>query len=308
MLIRVSAQASTSGEQRALALLADPTRKPIVALCGAGLSTDSGIPDYRGPKTRRLARQPIRFASFVGDPTARRRYWARAMLGWPRVRDANPNRGHRALAGLEASGHLAGGITQNVDGLAQRAGAKRVIELHGSLHDVGCLACDYACTRQALQVALERQNPGFTQRAAVYAARPNPDGDVELPDELLTGFRVVDCPSCGGPLKPKVVYFGESVPAERVHSAYAWVDAAGALLVLGSSLTVFSGYRFVRRAHERKIPVVIVNRGPTRGDPLAAVKLDTGISSFLPVLSAQLDRVEARSRLTGPAAPHPAHR
>ena len=255
-----------------------------VVLSGAGLSTDSGIPDYRGPKTRRLARAPVRFSTFVDDLHARRRYWARAMIGWSTIADARPNAGHQALAALEADGRIVGSITQNVDGLAQRAGAERVIELHGSLHEVGCLACDYGCSRAELQAKLEALNAELIDDLRQFASRPNPDGDAEIPDDAIRRVQTIDCPRCGGALKPKVVYFGESVPAPRVDRAYAWVDRARALLVVGSSLAVFSGYRFVRRAHARGLPVVIVNRGPTRGDPLATLKIDAGLSSFLPWL------------------------
>ncbi len=257
-------------------------RRGLVALCGAGMSTDSGIPDYRGEKTRRLARQPMRGETFLRDPEARRRYWARAIVGWPRMRDAQPNAAHRALARLEDEGALLGTITQNVDGLHHRAGAREIVELHGALREVACLHCGQRRDRSALQAELDALNPELERGARQGAWPLNPDGDAELPEALVAATRVVDCAACGGPLKPCVVYFGESVPAARVARAYAMLDRAEALLVLGSSLAVFSGYRFVRRARERDLPVVIVNRGPTRGDPLASVKVDAGLGDFLP--------------------------
>jgi NAD-dependent SIR2 family protein deacetylase len=249
----------------------------VAVLTGAGVSTDSGIPDYRGPETARRARNPVRFAQFVGDAGWRQRYWARATVGWRRVADATPNHGHRALA--EMAPRLVGLITQNVDGLHQAAGSLDVNELHGSLHRVVCLACGTREPRAELQERLELANPGFATRAVEVA----PDGDAELDD--VASFRVVDCLCCGGPLKPDVVFFGESVPRDRVERGYAAVEAADALLVAGSSLTVFSGYRFVKRAHALGRPVVIATLGPTRGDALAAVKLDAPLGEVLPALS-----------------------
>ena len=259
-------------------------RGPIAVLTGAGCSTESGIPDYRGEGTLRRARAPVRFATFLADPQARRRYWARSVIGWPRLAQARPNLAHRALADLEARGRVTGVLTQNVDRLHHAAGSQRVIELHGALHQVRCLACGRLEDRQALQARLLAANPAFAHRAAAL----NPDGDAELPDAHVADFAVATCEACGGDLKPDVVFFGESVPRARVEAAYRWVDDSAALLVLGSSLTVLSGLRFVRRAHAAGRPIVIVNQGETRGDALAALKLPGRLAQVLPDLAARL--------------------
>ena len=254
--------------------------RPLVVLTGAGLSTDSGIPDYRGPGSP--ARTPMTYQEFVSGPTARQRYWARSHLGWSRMGRAEPNAGHRALAALDPE--LL--ITQNVDGLHEAAGSRRLVALHGRIAEVICLDCRAISSRTALQARLSALNPGFAERHA--AAEVRPDGDVELDD---TGdFVVPPCTDCGGILKPDVVFFGENVPAARVERCYAAVDAlaqsGGTLLVAGTSLTVMSGFRFVHRAARAGIPVVIVNRGPTRGDDLASYKLEVGCSEFLSSLAA----------------------
>lgn len=271
--------------REALDLLLD---RPLVVLTGAGLSTDSGIPDYRGPGAP--SRQPMTYQEFVSGPAARQRYWARSHLGWGRMRHAEPNAGHHALARLGAD--LL--ITQNVDGLHERSGAPRVVALHGRIADVICLGCRATSSRHALQDRLTALNPGFTERHADVEVRP--DGDVEL-DETA-GFEVPDCRECGGILKPDVVFFGENVPAPRVARCYAAVDAlaenGGVLLVAGSSLTVMSGLRFVRRAAKAEIPVVVVNRGVTRGDDLATYKLDAGCSEFLSLLADQTAQTPSR--------------
>ena len=253
--------------------------RPLVVLTGAGLSTDSGIPDYRGPHAP--ARMPMTYQEFVSGPEARQRYWARSHVGWSRMRGADPNDGHRALARI-APGLL---ITQNVDGLHERAGTPHLVALHGRIADVVCLDCRATSTRAALQGLLRELNPGYVERHARVEVRP--DGDVELDD--TTGFEVPGCRECGGILKPDVVFFGENVPPDRVARCYAAVDALaegdGALLVAGSSLTVMSGLRFVRRAAKAGTPIVIVNRGTTRGDDLATHRVDTGCSEFLTVLA-----------------------
>jgi len=260
---------------------------PLVVLTGAGLSTDSGIPDYRGPGAP--ARMPMTYQEFVSGPAARQRYWARSHLGWSRMRRAEPNPGHRAVAALGAE--LV--ITQNVDGLHEAAGTPALVALHGRIADVVCLACRRTTPRTALQRRLEEANPGWAARHADVAVRP--DGDVDL--DATADFVVPDCADCGGPLKPDVVFFGENVPKPRVERCYAAVealaDSGGTLLVAGSSLTVMSGLRFVRRAAQRGIPVVILNRGPTRGDDLAADKVEAGTSDWLPALAAvrQVERV-----------------
>lgn len=268
---------------RALDLLAG---RPLVALTGAGLSTDSGIPDYRGPGSPN--RTPMTFQEFRSGPDAQRRYWARSHVGWGRMAHAEPNAGHRALAALERSGPLRGLITQNVDGLHTEAGSREVIDLHGRVADVVCLDCGLQTPRDELAARLTALNPGFAEAAGPAAERP--DGDAELDQDLVAGFRLADCTACGGPLKPDVVFFGENVPRDRVARAYAMVDAmvpvGGALLVAGSSLTVMSGLRFVRHAHKHGVPVVIVNRGETRGDALADVLVGRGCSEVLSTLAA----------------------
>jgi NAD-dependent SIR2 family protein deacetylase len=253
-----------------------------VVLSGAGLSTESGIPDYRGPSGRARRGQPMTYQAFTGSEQARQRYWARSHLGWRHITGAAPNTGHRAVAELERRGLLAGIITQNVDGLHQAAGAREVTELHGSLHRVTCLGCWQRTPRLALDDRLRAANPSWDARAAVV----NPDGDVALED--TAGFVVVDCESCGGMLKPDVVFFGENVPKQRVQACYDLVSAAGSLVVLGSSLTVMSGFRYVRHAARLGIPVVIVNQGATRGDELAAATLDAPLGETLTAAVAEL--------------------
>jgi NAD-dependent SIR2 family protein deacetylase len=252
-------------------LVAMFARGPVCVLTGAGVSTDSGIPDYRGPGTAARARNPVQYRDFVHRPLARKRYWARSLVGFPRFFRAKPNVAHRALAELEQRSRLTGLITQNVDGLHGDAGSRTLVELHGRLREVVCLSCGALSSRVAHQRALEALNPEFARETAELA----PDGDADL-ERDLEGFRVVDCARCGGVLKPHVVFFGENVPKPRVHEAYGYLDAAESLLVVGSSLTVYSGLRFVRRAAEQRKPVAIVNLGPTRGDEHAEVKIDAG--------------------------------
>src|SRR3954452_24161744 len=250
----------------------------VVVLTGAGLSTDSGIPDYRGPGSP--ARQPMTYQEFVSGPEARQRYWARSHLGFGRIRRAEPNDGHRALAALDPD--LL--ITQSVDGLHEAAGSRRLVALHGRIADVICLSCRRPSSRSALATRMVSPNPGYANRHAYAEVRP--DGDVELED--TAGFVVPDCSSCGGVLKPDVVFLGQNVPAARVQRCYDAVDALtpeDALLVVGSSLTVMSGFRFVRRAAKSGVPVVIVNRGPTRGDDVATITVDAVCSEFLTALT-----------------------
>jgi NAD-dependent SIR2 family protein deacetylase len=249
-------------------------RSPFVALTGAGMSTDSGIPDYRGPGS--VNRKPMTYQELLSGSEAQQRYWARAHLGWSRMGRAEPNPGHLGLARLESDGLCSGVITQNVDGLHEAAGARNLVALHGRIAEVVCLACRAVTARRRVQEEMERLNQGWRERHAAAPVRP--DGDVEIED---TGdFVVPTCP-CGGALKPDVVFFGENVPKSRVQRCYDMVDAAPALLVLGSSLTVMSGLRFVRHAAKQGKPVVIVNRGTTRGDDLATVKLHHGTSEFV---------------------------
>ncbi|WP_083999783.1 NAD-dependent protein deacetylase [Actinomadura kijaniata] len=256
----------------------------VVVLSGAGLSTESGIPDYRGETGRRRRAAPMTYQTFVGSAAARRRYWARSHVGWRNVGHAAPNTGHVAVAGLQRAGLVSGIITQNVDGLHQAAGATGVVELHGALDRVVCLGCGRRSARAELERRLRAANPGWDARIQAV----NPDGDVELDDADVASFRMVDCAVCGGVLKPDVVFFGENVPPERVRASYAAVDDAGMMLVLGSSLTVWSGYRFVRRAAERGIPVAIVNQGPTRGDDLALVRIAAPLGATLRRLVAEV--------------------
>lgn len=264
----------------------------VAVLTGAGVSTDSGIPDYRGPDSP--PSNPMTIAQFTGDPLFRQRYWARNHVGWRHMAATAPNAGHRALAALERAGVVCGLITQNVDLLHSKAGSCAVIDLHGRYDRVVCLGCGHTVGRAALAVELERLNPGFGRTAGpVGGIAVAPDADAVVTD--TAGFRFVDCPVCAGILKPDIVYFGENVPRDRVARAYALVDEADALLVAGSSLTVFSGYRFVRRAAARGIPVAIVNRGPTRGDALATVKLDAGCSPLLALLAGELTHPSAVS-------------
>lgn len=260
--------------------------RQIVALTGAGCSTESGIPDYRGPDTPPRTRPPIQHREFVDRAEMRRRYWARSALGWARFSSAQPNAGHAALAALERSGAIAGLITQNVDSLHGKAGSQGVVELHGALARVRCLACDALTTRDALQARLLAANPGWLARARDAAVAP--DGDSDLPDALVDGFTVVACTACDETLMPDVVFFGGSVPRATLDAAWQLFDRGEVLLVVGSSLTVFSGYRFVRRAAERGVPVGILNHGPTRGDEYAAVRIDAPAGRALTQLARML--------------------
>ena len=262
-------------ELRALTTLLGGGR--VVALTGAGMSTDSGIPDYRGPGSP--ARTPMTYQQFTGAPADRQRYWARSHVGWRRMERAVPNPGHRALARLEAAGLVSGLITQNVDQLHVAAGSRQVIELHGRIDDVVCLSCRDVSPRAELDVRLAELNPGWADREPIGEADLAPDGDAVVTD--TSDFVVAGCRRCGGLLKPDLVFFGENVPPERVQRCYAMVDSASALLVAGSSLTVFSGRRFVRRAATLGIPVAVVNRGPTRGDEWATVRVEGGCSEVL---------------------------
>ena len=253
----------------------------VVVLSGAGCSTESGIPDYRGEGSPRRKRSPIQYGEFVRSPEARRRYWARSALGWPRMAGARPNPGHRALARLEAGGAVRSVITQNVDGLHQAGGSRRVLELHGSLAHVRCLDCGGIEGRGELQERLLALNPGWEDRSA----EPAPDGDAELPVRAVADFRVAVCLACGGVLKPDVVFFGESVPGDRVERAWALFGEAEALLVVGSSLAVYSGRRFTQRAEKEGLPVAVVNLGPTRADEVARVRVPGRTGEVLPRLA-----------------------
>ena len=259
-----------------------------LVLTGAGMSTDSGIPDYRGPDGSRRV-NPMQHGEFVGSSEARQRYWARSYIGWQRFSHAEPNPAHHAVADLQRRGVLGPVITQNVDGLHQAAGTRQVTELHGSLDEVICLTCGDRSDRFLLQAQMAEANPRFERHAAGEApdgsrvsSQIRPDGDIVLADEVVACFVVPRCLVCGADtLKPDVVFFGGSVPRERVDACYTLTDAAPALLVLGSSLAVMSGLRFVRHAAKRGIPVMAVTRGPTRGDDLMTVRVDASLALTL---------------------------
>lgn len=254
----------------------------VVVLSGAGLSTGSGIPDYRGPTGVARGATPMTLQVFTGSAEARQRYWARSHLGWRFIEQARPNAGHVAVARLQQSGLVTGVITQNVDGLHQAGGALGVNELHGSLSQVVCLGCGQQTSRRALHERLAAANPGWVRGDATL----KPDGDVDLED--VTGFIVVACVQCDGLLKPDVVYFGETVPRDRVGRAFASVSAGATLMVLGSSLKVMSGYRFVLHAKRKGIRVVIVNQGVTRGDARADLRLEAELSDVLSAVAARV--------------------
>jgi NAD-dependent deacetylase sirtuin 4 len=255
----------------------------FVALTGAGCSTESGIPDYRG-KGRPGPRNPIQHDAYLRRADVRQRYWARATVGWVRFSGARPNAAHRALAALERGGALTGIITQNVDRLHQAAGSRRVVELHGALADVRCLGCGELEPRAGVHARLVAENPTWLARAAPST----PDGDADLPDEAVASFRVVPCQACGGVLKPDVVFFGGAVGEGTLTDAWALLAGAAALLVVGSSLAVYSGFRFARRAHELGLPVALVNDGPTRADELAEIRLGGRAGDVLPRLAEAL--------------------
>ncbi|WOF24474.1 NAD-dependent deacetylase [Microbacterium betulae] len=260
---------------RAIAALAG---RRVAVLTGAGVSTDSGIPDYRGAGAPR--RTPMTAQTFLSDEAARRRYWVGSHLGWRAFTAAAPNTGHAALAALERSGVASGIVTQNVDGLHLRAGSRRVVELHGTMRRVFCTHCGQVFDRRDIGERVERDNPWITVPENVELG---PDGDV-LPGSS-DGFVVPECSVCGGMLKPDVVFFGEFIPAEKFREAEQLVSSSEALLVAGSSLVVNSGIRLVERARRKRLPVVIVNRGETRADHRAAVKIDAGTSEVLPALA-----------------------
>ena len=254
----------------------------FAVLTGAGISTDSGIPDYRGPNSPQ--RTPMTYDQFVNDEAFRRHYWARNHIGWQHMRATQANAGHTALAQLEQRGLVTGVITQNVDLLHQAAGSTRVIDLHGHYNEVICLSCSLVLSRTELDRMLTALNPNFTDAVADVEIAPDADAVIASTE----GFRVQPCPRCGGILKPNIVYFGENVPKERVAAAFELVDQSEALLVAGSSLTAMSGLRFVRRAHRDGRPVAIINRGATRGDELADLRMDAGTSPTLTALAAAL--------------------
>lgn len=255
--------------------------RSIAVVTGAGVSTDSGIPDYRGEGAP--VRTPMTIQDFLSDEEHRRRYWAGSHLGWRRFTSVEPNAGHRALASMEATGAVIGVLTQNVDGLHRRAGSRRVVDLHGAMGQVRCLECGQFFARESVAARLAAANPWLDSASEVELA---PDGDVVT--EHLDGFVIPVCTVCGGVLKPDVVFFGELIPSERFHAAAAVVRVADSLLIAGSSLVVNSGIRLLDIASRRNIPVVIINRGPTRGDKRATVRLEAGTSETLVAIAQRL--------------------
>ena len=249
----------------------------LTVLTGAGCSAASGIPAYRDDEGEWMHARPVQYADFVASPAVRRRYWARSFAGWQRVRDARPNAAHAAIAGLERLGVARRTITQNVDGLHRDAGSRRVIDLHGRLDRVVCLDCGSTLARERLQRELSALNPGWQVRVSGFA----PDGDARLARDAAESFRIADCGHCGGMLKPDVVFFGENVPRARVARCAAAVEASDALLVVGSSLMVFSGFRFARQAAQAGKPLAIVNRGRTRADELASLRISADCADVL---------------------------
>jgi NAD-dependent SIR2 family protein deacetylase len=258
----------------------------VFVLSGAGVSTDSGIPGYRDDEGRWMRQAPVTLQEFLGSASARRRYWARSMLGFPVVARASPNAAHRALARLEAARKATCLVTQNVDGLHQRAGSANVIELHGTVGRVICLDCGAGHARSEIQRTLEAENADFLQARASAA----PDGDADVVAQVTEAFNVPRCAHCGGMLKPDVVFFGENVPRDRVGAAMRALDEAEAMLVVGSSLMVWSGYRFCERAQSHGKPIAAINRGRTRADHLFTLKVNEPCAQ---ALCAAVERLEA---------------
>ncbi len=250
----------------------------LLVLTGAGISTDSGIPDYRDRNGEWKRKQPVQHPDFMRCEHTRQRYWGRSLVGWPVMRDARPNQAHAALAQLERLGHIDLLVTQNVDGLHQCAGSQKVIDLHGRSDRVICMSCNFGCSRDEVHQRSAELNPAFSR----YTATAAPDGDADLEVDF-SGFRIPDCPQCGGILKPDVVFFGDNVPKQRVLDALEALQNADGLLVIGSSLMVYSGFRFCRRASDWHKPIAALTLGKTRADELLSLKLNSAIT---PVLNA----------------------
>lgn len=267
----------------------------LFVLTGAGVSTGSGIPDYRDRDGEWKRARPVEHRAFLDDPAVYRRYWARGFVGWGWFGAATPNAAHHALAALEARGHVGLLVTQNVDRLHQRAGSARVVDLHGRLDRVVCVDCGDAMDRDALQPVMAAANAGWSPRADGAA----PDGDADIDDAAIARFLPPRCTQCGGRLKPDVVFFGDNVPRARVDQATAALDAADAMLVAGSSLMVWSGFRFARAAHAAGKPLAIANLGHTRADDLATLKLDADCGGLLP---AAVERLPAQPAVVAAAA------
>jgi NAD-dependent SIR2 family protein deacetylase len=252
----------------------------LFVLTGAGCSTDSGIPDYRDAAGEWKRRPPITYQQFVANEPSRKRYWTRSLVGFRRIRQARANDAHYSLATLERRGRIVQLVTQNVDGLHQAAGSRKVIDLHGRIDTVRCLGCEQRSAREQLQLELERRNPDFASLDAVEA----PDGDADLDDAAFEMFNVPACEACGGLLKPDVVFFGEGVPAERVQRAMAAIELSDAMLVVGSSLMVYSGYRFATAAADAGKPIAAINLGRTRADDLLTLKISDRCATALRML------------------------
>ena len=265
----------------------------LFVLTGAGVSTASGIPGYRDADGNWRRRPPVMHQEFTRCAAARRRYWARSLVGWPAIAKAAPNLAHEALADIVAMGFVTRLVTQNVDGLHQRAGSGKVIDLHGRLDRVVCMSCSATLTRSSVQTAMERTNPDFAPRAASVA----PDGDADLEIEF-DAFEPPGCPRCGGMLKPDVVFFGDGVPRTRVDASFAGLHEASAVLVVGSSLMAYSGYRFCERARDEAKPIAAVNRGRTRADELFELKVEADCVPVLAALARELAPGERRRALT----------
>jgi NAD-dependent SIR2 family protein deacetylase len=249
---------------------------PVMILSGAGISTDSGIPDYRDSLGNWKRRQPVQHQDFLNNLTTRQRYWARSLVGWPLMQQARPNTAHFQIAALESRGLVSHVVTQNVDRLHQKAGSDQAVDLHGRADEIICVSCDYRESRQVMHEYCAALNPAFTLLHAGVA----PDGDADLETDF-SGFRVPACPVCNGILKPDVVFFGDNVPRARVDAVFEGLRASRGLLVIGSSLMVFSGFRFCREAHRQQIPLAILTQGVTRADDLASLKLDNSIAGTL---------------------------
>ena len=265
--------ADTAAEQLAAFIRCHPR---LMVLTGAGVSTDSGIPDYRDQKGEWKRKPPVDHREFMASEATRQRYWGRALIGWPLIRNSQPNPAHYHLAELEKRGHVELLVTQNVDRLHQRAGGKNVIDLHGRADEIRCMVCTFRENRQAVHERSYKLNPGFRH----YTAETAPDGDADLEVDF-SGFQVANCPDCRGILKPDVVFFGDNVPKDRVQRAVDALQASDALLVVGSSLMVYSGFRFCRYAKEWGKPIAALNLGRTRADDLLDLKLDAGIGETL---------------------------
>jgi NAD-dependent SIR2 family protein deacetylase len=287
MTLHVSSMSATSPDRSTDALVDFVDRHPrLFVLTGAGCSTESGIPDYRGASGEWKRRPPVMFQDFVANERARKRYWARSLAGFRRLRLARPNEAHYSLASLERSGRIAQLVTQNVDGLHQVAGSRNVIDLHGRIDTVRCLNCERRSSREQLQLELAHRNPQFAALDAVEA----PDGDADLEDVAFGTFDVPACETCGGLLKPDVVFFGEGVPADRVRRGMKAIELSDAMLVVGSSLMVYSGYRFVRAMAEAGKPIAAINLGRTRADDVLTLKVAGHCASVLRAFAVSGDR------------------